>query len=401
MEFLVTDSAGAVIGPNNGVYTTGADGRVVITGLTPGTTITARETRTVDGFVLDGSPQSILIKEGEVQTLTFWNAREGGVEIVKVNAADKTERLPDAVFEIRRASDDALVDTVTTGDTGTVFAPLTEGDYYALEQESPSGFKLDATRHYFSVKDGEVTQEVIPNEAISGILLHKVDSTTGEGIYGVTFLLYDDTNTPIGQYTSDDRGYVYIEDLASGRYYLRELENEGYIVDTEKKTVYVRSGETTEITWENSPVTGQIQIVKKSADYNPTNGLPAGTLLEGAVFEIYDKAGNVVDTIRSDSRGRAVSKLLPLSRYTVREVAAPDQPGRHASGSNLYTTRFTLLGKIPVIRYVCCDCGYAEDCLSRDAVDDYILGCRQCARSIVIGGQLHLGRSRDSGSPRA
>ena len=217
VEFLVTDSSGAVVGPNNGVYTTGADGRAVITGLTPGTTITARETRTVDGFVLDGSPQSILIKEGEVQTLTFWNAREGGVEIVKVNAADKTERLSDAVFEIRRASDDALVDTVTTGDTGTVFAPLAEGDYYALEQESPSGFKLDATRHYFSVKDGEVTQEVIPNEAISGILLHKVDSTTGEGIYGVTFLLYDSTNSPIGQYTSDDRGYVYIEDLPAGR----------------------------------------------------------------------------------------------------------------------------------------------------------------------------------------
>ena len=236
VEFLVTDSSGAVVGPNNGVYTTGEDGRAVITGLTPGTTITARETRTVDGFVLDGSPQSILIKEGEVQTLTFWNAREGGVEIVKVNAADKTERLSDAVFEIRKASDDAQVDTVTTGDTGTVFAPLAEGNYYALEQESPSGFKLDSTRHYFSVKDGEVTQEVIENEAISGILLHKVDSTTGEGIYGVTFLLYDDTNTPIGQYTSDDRGYVYIGDLASGRYYLRELENEGYIVDTEKKT---------------------------------------------------------------------------------------------------------------------------------------------------------------------
>ena len=217
VEFLVTDSSGAVVGPNNGVYTSGADGRVVITGLTPGTTITARETRTVDGFVLDGSPQSILIQEGQVQTLTFWNSREGGVELVKVNAADKTERLSDAVFEIRRASDDALVDTVTTGDTGTVFAPLTEGDYYALEQESPSGFRLDSTRHYFSIKDGEVTQEVIENEAISGILLHKVDSTTGEGIYGVTFLLYDSTNSPIGQYTSDDRGYVYIEDLPAGR----------------------------------------------------------------------------------------------------------------------------------------------------------------------------------------
>ncbi len=325
VEFLVTDSSGAVVGPNNGVYTTGADGRAVITGLNPGTTITARETRTVDGFVLDGSPQSILIKEGEVQTLTFWNAREGGVEIVKVNAADKTERLSDAVFEIRRASDDALVDTVTTGDTGTVFAPLAEGDYYALEQESPSGFKLDATRHYFSVKDGEVTQEVIPNEAISGILLHKVDSTTGEGIYGVTFLLYDDTNTPIGQYTSDDRGYVYIEDLASGRYYLRELENEGYIVDTEKKTVYVRSGETTEITWENSPVTGQIQITKTSEDYNSINGWPAGTPIPNTEFEIYNaRTGKLVDTIRTDKNGVAVSKPLPLARYEVIESKAAD-----------------------------------------------------------------------------
>ena len=325
VEFLVTDSSGAVVGPNNGVYTTGEDGRAVITGLTPGTTITARETRTVDGFVLDGSPQSILIKEGEVQTLTFWNSREGGVEIVKVNAADKTERLPDAVFEIRKASNDALVDTVTTGDTGTVFAPLTEGDYYALEQESPSGFRLDPTRYYFTVRDGAVTQEVIANEAISGILIRKVDSTTGEGIYGVTFLLYDSSNTPIGQYTSDDRGYVYIEDLDSGRYYLRELENEGYIVDTEKKTVYVKSGETTEITWENTPVTGQIQITKTSADYNSINGWPAGTPIPNTEFEIYNaRTGKLVDTIRTDKNGVAVSKPLPLARYRIVESKAAD-----------------------------------------------------------------------------
>ena len=328
VEFLVTDGAGTVIGPNNGVYTTGEDGRAVITGLTPGTTITARETRTAEGFVLDGSPQSILIKEGEVQTLTFWNAREGGVEIIKVNAADKTERLPDAVFEIHKASDDALVDTVTTRDTGTVFAPLAEGDYYALEQESPSGFKLDSTRHYFSVKNGEVTQEVIENEAVSGILVHKISTADGEGIPGVSFILYDSGHNPIDQQTTDDRGYAWFEDLeGGGRFYLRELENEGYIPDTQLRTVYVKAGETTLVEWENTPITGQIQIVKRSADYNPTNGLPAGTLLEGAVFEIYDKAGNLVDTIKSNSRGLAVSKQLPLSRYSVREVKAPANYG--------------------------------------------------------------------------
>lgn len=42
-------------------------------------------------------------------------------------------------------------------------------------------------------------------------------------------------------------------------------------------------------------------------------------------------------------------------------VRIPDNPYRHASGNNIYTSSFTLAGKIPVIRYVCCDCGYVEN----------------------------------------
>ncbi|HJB97593.1 MAG TPA: hypothetical protein H9710_03325 [Candidatus Acutalibacter pullicola] len=42
-------------------------------------------------------------------------------------------------------------------------------------------------------------------------------------------------------------------------------------------------------------------------------------------------------------------------------VRVPDQPGRYASGNNIYTSRATLFGKIPVIRYVCCACGYVEN----------------------------------------
>lgn len=42
-------------------------------------------------------------------------------------------------------------------------------------------------------------------------------------------------------------------------------------------------------------------------------------------------------------------------------VRVPDHPGRYASGNNIYTSKATLFGKIPVIRYVCCDCGYVEN----------------------------------------
>ena len=424
VAFKVVDGSGAAVGPDDGVYYTDKAGEIVLNGLEPGTTVVAREIKSVDGFVLDGTPQDILIKAGTVQNLTFWNKRQGaliinkldavtkkplagvtfkittaagefvpdengkissnglyytnesgqiilkgvtgtlvvteeksidgytidentrtqtvvvnpddtqslyfynapigGVELIKVNAADETQRIPNTTFEIRRVSDGSLVDTVTTGTDGHVYVPLASGSYYAVETKAGKGFQLDDTPIYFIVEDGKTTTKTVTNKAISGILIHKVNAITGEGIYGVTFLLYDGNHRPIGEYSSDQRGYVYIDNLTeSGRYYLRELENEGYVSDTELKTVYVRSGEVTELTWENTPICGQIQVIKKSANDNPINGLPAGTLLEGAVFEIYDKAGNVVDTIKSDRNGRAVSKALPLSRYTVREIKAP------------------------------------------------------------------------------
>lgn len=48
-------------------------------------------------------------------------------------------------------------------------------------------------------------------------------------------------------------------------------------------------------------------------------------------------------------------------------VRIPDNPYRHASGNNIYTSTATLIGKIPVIRYVCCDCGYVENWVERES----------------------------------
>lgn len=313
---------------SNGLYWTNAEGQIILSGITG--TVVATEVESIPGYTIDPNTQSqtVVVNPDDTQELWFYNSPVGGVEFTKVNEADKTETISGVTFEIRRVSDDALVDTVTTGKDGKVFLPLEADNYYAVETDCPDTFKLDPTPIYFTVKDGETTRKTVTNKAFSGILLHKIDADTRKGIYGVTFLLYDSNMNPVDQFTTDQNGYAYIDTLElSGKVYLRELENEGYIVDEQLKTVYIKPGETTEITWENRAITGQIQIVKKSADYNPTNGLPAGTLLDGAVFEIYDKAGNLVDTIRSDSRGLAVSKPLPLSRYTIREVKAPANYG--------------------------------------------------------------------------
>lgn len=324
VTFLVTDSSGAVVGRSNGEFITDENGRVVIHDLTPGTTVTAQEVKTVDGFVLDGTPKSILIKAGEVQTLRFYNVRAGGLTVIKKD--EKTgERIPGVQFEIQKM-DGEIVGTFTTDENGVIHLPKAENGWYTVtELKAAEGYRLDDTPHRVEVRDGQTATLEITNKAISGILIHKVNAVTGEGIPGVSFILYDSGNTPIAQETSDDRGYVRFEGLEDGRYYLRELENEGYIPDTQKKTVYVKSGETTEIEWKNTPVTGQIQVTKVSADYNAMNGWPAGTPIPNTVFEIYNARTNrLVDTIKTDKNGLAVSKPLPLARYKIVESKAAE-----------------------------------------------------------------------------
>ena len=272
----------------------------------------------------------MVVNPDDTQELWFYNDPVGGIEIIKVNQSKTSERIPDTTFEIRRM-DDGLVDTITTDRNGRAFLSLEDGSYYAVETEANPDFILDDTPHYFEVKDGKVTTLRLTNAAKSGILIHKVD-TSGEGIYGVKFLLYDEDRNPIGEFTSDDDGYVYItaDDLpdganTSGRFYLRELEAaEGYILDEEYKTVYVRPGHTAEIEWVNEAITGQIQIYKYASEANSITGTAAGTPLQGAVYEISNaRTGKVVDYITTDERGVAASKPLPLTRYKIVEVTAP------------------------------------------------------------------------------
>ena len=336
VQFKITYSDGSFVDADsgqlssNGLYWTNSEGQIILSGLTG--TVVVTEVESIPGYTIDPNTQSqtVVINPNDTQELYFYNNPIGGIEIIKVNASKTSERIPDTTFEIRRM-DDALVDTITTDKNGRAYLALEDGSYYAIEIEANPDFVLDDTPHYFEVKNGEVTTLRIKNEANSGILIHKVD-TSGEGIYGVKFLLYDEDRNPIGEFTSDDDGYVYItaDDLpdganTSGRFYLRELEvPDGYIIDNEYKTVYVRPGRTAEIEWVNEAITGQIQIYKYAAEANSVTGVPAGTPLQGAVYEIInERSGRVVDYITTDARGVAASKPLPLTRYKIREVTAP------------------------------------------------------------------------------
>ena len=329
VAFTVTTSSGQFVADaegqisSNGLYCTDENGKIILSGLAPDTYVVT-ETATIPGYVLDSTPQTVVVNANDTQTLTFTNKPIGGLILIKSDE-DSGKRISGVQFEVRKMNDE-IIGSYTTDSNGVIQLPELESGWYTVtELKAASGYLLDSTPHRIEIKDGQTATLEITNHKSSRILLHKVDKATGKGIYGAVFLLYDSNRNPIGEYVTDQDGYIYADEgLTDGRYYLREIKAApGYVLDPELKTIYVRYGSTTEIEWSNTAECGQIQIIKKSANDNPINGLPAGTLLEGAVFEIYDKAGNVVDTIKSDRNGRAISKTLPLSRYTVREIKAP------------------------------------------------------------------------------
>ena len=324
--FEIRNSAGAVVGNANGRYTTDKTGVIHLTNL-PADTYVVKEVQAPSGYKLDGTPQTVRLTHGETHSLTFYNTPTpvGSLRIVKLD--EETRQPISGVEFLVTHINGQRVGTYRTNSRGIISLDgLTPGWYTVTESKAAEGYRLDAQPHDIQVKDGRTATLELTNRQSGSALIHKVDAVTGKGIYGVTFLVSDSKGNPVGVYTSDQNGYVYIDgDLADGKYTIREIQQAaGYIPDTTPKTVYIEYGGCSTVVWKNTPIRGQIQVVKRSADYNPTNGLPAGTLLEGAVFEVYDeRTGNKVDTIVSGANGLAVSQQLPLGRYIIREIKAP------------------------------------------------------------------------------
>jgi len=311
------------------------------------------ETRSADGYILDGEPKTVLVQSGKITVHEVFNTPMSGLLIVKTDSVTG-KPIAGAVFDIKRADGSFVTGNIldgnqpntannsqnqTTSGNGNITGSYTTdangrilingldaGQYTVTERKAPDGYELDTQVYNVTVVPGKLATLQLQNKPMGGIRLTKVDSLTKKPIYNVEFMLFDASNKVVGVYYTDNNGRIdFPNDIPAGRYTIRETRAaNGYFLDDMPKTIEFVPGKVTEVTWENTPQMGQIQILKKAGDDNEVNGLPAGTPLSGAVFEVYNqKTGNLVDRFVSGNDGRAVSSPLPLGRYIVKEVQAP------------------------------------------------------------------------------
>ena len=319
VTFVISTLAGAEVAR----VTTGSDGLAVLTDIQPGS-YKVQEVSVPDGVILDTTPQTVEVVAGKPTTLTFVNDYEGGLRIIKT-VTQTGKALKGVTFRIEKP-DGGLIGEYTTDEQGQIFVSLEPQTVVVREISAPEGYSVDSTPRTVEIKANDITTLTYKDERLNGIRIRKVAADTGRGIYGVRIMVTDENNDVVGVYTTDHQGYIEIDkELSDGVYYLEEIEAApGYDLDKVVKRIRIENGKTKVIVWENAREKGQIQILKTSADANPVTGQPAGSRLEGAVFEIARAdTDRVVGYMVSDYRGVAASEPLPLGKYVVREVTPP------------------------------------------------------------------------------
>lgn len=309
--FKVTLSDGTIVKDR---VTSGEDGLLHIGGLKGGTYIIT-EIQAPDGYLLDSTPKTVHLKDGETKTVEFENKQPGGITILKVDAGTGTA-LPGASFQLFTV-DDKLIGTYESDDKGyTRINDLEPGYYFIREYKAPDGYVLNDEPIKVEVKEFGITQITVKNNQNSSLTIQKVDKETGSPLAGATFEIRTMEGELVATLTTDQTGSAVANGLKSGYYVVKEIKApDGYLLNETPQTVKIESNVPTIVTFENQSTKG---IIIRKVDQDTKAPLP------GAVFEIKDLHGSLVGEYTTDPSGVITTQRLEPGFYYIEETKAPE-----------------------------------------------------------------------------
>ena len=132
----------------------------------------------------------------------------------------------------------------------------------------------------------------------------------------VIFGLYDLDGNKINEFSTDESGMANIDNLAFGRYYVKEISNKhGHLIDPKKYYFEINKDNLNEeISLKNYLPKGNVEIIKTGENDKK---------LDGAVFELYTENGELLATAKT-TNGKILFNDLAFGKYYIKEKEAPN-----------------------------------------------------------------------------
>ncbi|EGO6739780.1 LPXTG cell wall anchor domain-containing protein [Enterococcus faecalis] len=320
--FEIRNSSGEIV---RSALQTNLEGKIVVDGLKAGE-YSFIETKAPTGYVLDNTPIKFMIKKDQTEAVqvSMTNKLTPGGVILSKTDVNTGETLQGAVFELQSKDGKILQSGLKTDASGKVAVEgLEPGDYQFVETQAPTGYDLDQTPTEFTIEKGqtEAVQVSMTNKLTpGGVVLSKTDAKTGETLQGAVFELQSkDGKILQSGLKTDVSGKVAVEGLEPGDYQFVETQAPtGYDLDQTPTEFTIEKGQTeaVQVSMTNKLTPGGVVLSKTDAK--------TGEVLQGAVFELQNKNGKVLQSgLKTDVSGKVAVEGLEPGDYQFVETQAP------------------------------------------------------------------------------
>ncbi|KAA0774478.1 LPXTG cell wall anchor domain-containing protein [Bacillus sp. AR2-1] len=310
---------------------TGADGKVTVKDLEPGT-YKFIETEAPKDYVLNANPIEFTIDKSQQSfaTVTATNSlKTGEVELLKVDEFGDKKPLEGAVFKIVDLNNnDVRTDLTTDADGKTKADKLRPGNYKFIETKAPEHYVLDETPIPFKIDRSQKETLLVKAENAlkpGDVELTKVDDIDGTTLEGAVFKIVD----------ANDEKKVIRENVktgADGKAIATGLRPGDYkFIEVTAPKYYDKNTTPIELTIKESQGTSPITVTAKNSltkggiELTKVNAADEKETLEDAVFKIVNRDTNeVVRTeLVTNSKGMLVVDDLRPGNYKLIETKAP------------------------------------------------------------------------------
>ena len=258
--------------------------------------------------------QNYVVTAGEMATATTQDTLNINVNNakLKIRKAEENTNKPIEGVKFALYKDEKLLQEKQTDKDGRIsFENLYPGKYTIKELETAEKYVLENTPKEIELKYNETKEIEITNKLKTGkIKVYKVDKDNKEvKIEGVKFDLYsEEQKKVIGTYTTDKNGEINVENLPVGEYKVIEKESNKWYNLADEIKIKVDFNKTAETTIVNELKKGQIKVIKVDKENNEVK-------LKGVKFEVQDKDGKVLETLKTDKNGEAITSKYAIKDY--------------------------------------------------------------------------------------